>query len=84
MVLPDPQYARSDILRIFNHAQIYLFLGAAITTVGLLSACFCLLRRRLDPLLLWFALFAVLYGLRLEMNSQLLYQPAWSDRTHRF
>jgi phosphoserine phosphatase RsbU/P len=73
MLLPDPQFARSDILRIFNHAQIYLFLGAAITTVGLLSACFSLLRRRFDPLLLWFALFAILYGLRLEMTYQLLW-----------
>jgi phosphoserine phosphatase RsbU/P len=73
MLLPDPQFARSDILRIFNHAQIYLFLGAAIITIGLLSACFSLLRRRFDPLLLWFALFAILYGLRLEMNYQLLW-----------
>ena len=74
MFLPDPQFARSDILRIFNHAQIYLFLGAAIMTVGLLSASFALLRRRYDPLLLWFALFAILYGLRLEMNYQLLWE----------
>ena len=73
MLLPDPQFARSDILRIFNHAQIYLFLGASITTVGVVSACFSLLRRRFDPLLLWFALFAILYGLRLEMNYQLLW-----------
>ncbi len=73
MLLPDPQFARSDILRIFNHAQIYLFLGASIITVGVLSACFSLLRRRFDPLLLWFALFAILYGLRLEMNYQLLW-----------
>jgi sigma-B regulation protein RsbU (phosphoserine phosphatase) len=73
MLLSDPQFARSDILRIFNRAQIYLFLGAAIMTVGFLSACFSLLRRRFDPLLLWFALFAILYGLRLEMNYQLLW-----------
>jgi sigma-B regulation protein RsbU (phosphoserine phosphatase) len=73
MFLPDPQFARSDVLRVFNHAQIYLFLGSAIITVGLLAAFFSLLRRRLDPLLLWFALFAVLYGLRLEMNYQLLW-----------
>jgi phosphoserine phosphatase RsbU/P len=73
MVAPDPQFARSAILRVFNHAQIYLFLGAAITTIGLLSACFSLLRRRFDPVLFWFALFAVLYGVRLGMNYQLLW-----------
>jgi sigma-B regulation protein RsbU (phosphoserine phosphatase) len=70
---PDPQFARSEVLRVFNHAQIYLFLGAAITTVGLLAGSFSVLRRRFDPLLLWFALFAVLYGVRLGMNYQLLW-----------
>lgn len=73
MILPDPQFARSDVLRMFNHAQIYLFLGAAITSLGFLAAFFSVLRRRFDPLLLWFALFAVLYGIRLEMNYQLLW-----------
>lgn len=73
MNLPDPQFARSDVLRVFNHAQIYLFLGSCITTVGLLAAALSLLRRRFDALLLWFALFAILYGVRLEMNYQLLW-----------
>jgi sigma-B regulation protein RsbU (phosphoserine phosphatase) len=73
MYLPDPQFARSDVLRVFNHAQIYLILGSAIITVGLLAASFSLLRRRFDALLFWFALFAVLYGVRLEMNYQLLW-----------
>lgn len=71
--LPDPQFARNDVLRVFNHAQIYLFLGSAIITTGLLAAAFALLRRRFDALLLWFALFAILYGVRLEMNYQLLW-----------
>jgi phosphoserine phosphatase RsbU/P len=39
----------------------------------LLAASFSLLRCRFDALLLWFALFAVLYGVRLEMNYQLLW-----------
>lgn len=70
---PDPQIARSEVLRLFNHAQIYLLVGAAVTTVGLLAAAFSLLRRRLDPLLLWFAAFAILYGVRLDLNYQLLW-----------
>lgn len=73
MFSPDPQFARSDVLRVFVHAQIYLFLGAAFITVGIVSAFFTLLRRRFDSLLFWFALFAVLYGARLAMNYQLLW-----------
>ncbi len=73
MVQADPHFARSDILRSFNHSQVYLILGDTIITIGLLAGFFSLLRRRLDPLLLWFALFAVLYGLRLELEYQLLW-----------
>ena len=64
----DPQFPRSEILQVFNHAQIYLLLGAVITAIGLLAASLSVLRRRRDPLLLWLALFAVLYGVRLGMN----------------
>jgi sigma-B regulation protein RsbU (phosphoserine phosphatase) len=74
MLSLDPLFARSYILRVFNHAQVYLFLGAAITTIGLLSASFSLLRRRLDPLLLWLALLAILYGVRLSLRYQLLWE----------
>jgi len=49
MLLADPQFARSVILQIFNRSQIYLFVGASITTIGLLAAAFSVLRRRLDP-----------------------------------
>ncbi len=73
MVAPDPQFHRSAILHLFNHAQLFLFLGDAIITIGLLAAAFALLRRRWDRPLLWFALFAVLYGLRLCLNYQLLW-----------
>jgi sigma-B regulation protein RsbU (phosphoserine phosphatase) len=73
MYIPDPQFARSDVLQAYNHAQIYQFLGAAIITVGLLAAAFSFLRRRFDALLIWFALFAIIYGVRLEINYQLLW-----------
>jgi hypothetical protein len=58
--LPDPQFARSEVLRVFNHAQIYLFLGSAIITAGLVAAAFSFLGRRFNALLLWFAVFAIL------------------------
>jgi sigma-B regulation protein RsbU (phosphoserine phosphatase) len=84
MIPTDPQFARSEVLRIFNHYQIYLCLGAGITTIGLLAATFFLLRRRRDPLLFWFALFAILYGMRLVLGYQLLFplglRPAFFQR----
>ena len=69
----EPQFARSDVLRVFFHDQIYLFLGAAITTIGVRAAVFLVLRRRFDRLLFWFSLFAILYGVRLCMNYQILW-----------
>jgi phosphoserine phosphatase RsbU/P len=69
----DPQFTRSEVLRVFFHAQIYLFLGSAIATIGVLAAAFSVLRRRFDPLLFWFSLFAILYGVRLCMNYQILW-----------
>src|SRR5256885_16948224 len=69
----DPQFARSEVLRIFDHYQVYLCLGAAITTVGLIAGALWGLRRRRDPLLLWFSLFALLYGVRLILGYQLLW-----------
>ena len=52
---------------------MYLCLGAAITTVGLIGGALWALRRRRDPLLLWFSLFALLYGVRLILGYQLLW-----------
>lgn len=72
--MPDPEFARSVFLRVFNQSQLFLLVGAAITTVGLLAGGFSLLRRRLDPLLLWFAAFAGLYGAHMVVE----YQPLWS------
>jgi phosphoserine phosphatase RsbU/P len=69
----EPQFARSDVLRVFFHAQIYLFLGSAITTIGVLAAALLILRRRFHRLLFWFSLFAILYGVRLCMNYQILW-----------
>jgi phosphoserine phosphatase RsbU/P len=65
----DPRYTASQIVRAIHHDQLYLFLGAAFITVGIVAAAFSLLRRRLDPLLLWLALFAVLYGSRLWLDT---------------
>ncbi len=72
MVLADMQMTPDDVLRIFHGDEPFLFLGAAFTTVGLLCACFSLLRRRFDAMLLWLAAFAFLYGQRLWLDTGLL------------
>jgi phosphoserine phosphatase RsbU/P len=59
-------------LSAFRRDAPYLFLGAAFVTVGIVSTTFAFLRRRRDSLLIFFALFAVFYGLRLWVSSTLL------------
>ena len=61
-----------EVLTVFRGDAPYLFLGAAFAAVGIVSAAFALLRRRRDFLLIFFALFASLYGLRLWISSPLL------------
>src|SRR5689334_12522731 len=68
----DPQLTASQVLRTFHHDELYLFLGAAFTTLGLMSAAFSFLQRKFDAMLFWLALFAILYGQRLWLQSDLL------------
>jgi len=69
MCLADAQLTASEVLRAFRHNEVRLFLGAAFTTVGLVTAGFSLLRRRADVLLISLAALAFLYGERLWMDS---------------
>ena len=61
-----------DVLTAFRRDAPYLFLGASFVAVGIVSAAFAFLRRQRDSLLLCFASFAVLYGLRLWVSSPML------------
>jgi phosphoserine phosphatase RsbU/P len=65
MYASDQQLTASQVLQTFHRDELYLFLGAAVTTVGLMSAAFSFLRRKFDAMLFWLALSAVLYGVRL-------------------
>lgn len=71
--------AAPEILTTLRHETYFLFLGAAFATVGLVAAAFLLLARRFTPLLLWFSLFSILYGLRLwfGLTTIELILPAW-------
>ena len=67
-----PEMSAGEFVSAFRRDAPYLFLGAAFTTVGMVSAAFAVLRRKRDSLLVFFALFAALYGLRLWICSSLL------------
>lgn len=71
--VPRVQIPVEEALRLFNYDQIFLCLGTVITFAGLVAAVVCILRRKADPLLLWFALFSILYGVRLVVR----HQPTW-------
>jgi phosphoserine phosphatase RsbU/P len=67
-----PELTADQVLQAFHHDAFSLFVGAAIVAVGLVAAAFSAIRRRLDPVLIYFALFAGLYGLRMWMQSNLM------------
>jgi sigma-B regulation protein RsbU (phosphoserine phosphatase) len=60
-----------DVIRAFRHDAPYLFAGAAFISVGIIAVAFSALRRKYDQLLIYFAIFASLYGLRLWLQSDL-------------
>src|SRR5262249_10512681 len=72
MCLVAPDVSAAQVLSAFHHDAPYLFLGAAFVAVGIVSAMFSALRPKHEPLLLYFALFAVIYGLRLWIQAELL------------
>jgi phosphoserine phosphatase RsbU/P len=72
MYVGDPQLTASQVLQTFQRNELYLFLGAAFTSVGLVSMAFAFLSRKFDAVLFWLALFAILYGTRLWLNATFL------------
>ena len=72
MFVLDAQLTAGDVLRAFHRDEPFLFLGAAFTTVAILCAALSLLRRKFDPLLLWLAAFAFLYGQRLWLDARIV------------
>jgi sigma-B regulation protein RsbU (phosphoserine phosphatase) len=72
MCLAAPELSVRDVLSAFHRDAPYLFLGATFFAVGLVSVAFAIVRRKHDSLLIYFALFAAFYGLRLWIQSNLL------------
>jgi phosphoserine phosphatase RsbU/P len=71
MTLLQADVPSAAVVRAFVHDSPYLFLGSAFMGVGLVAAAFTAVRRKFDPLFIYFALFAILYGLRLWVQADL-------------
>src|SRR5262249_45391942 len=72
MAREDVAISLQELANLARHDAPYLFLGAALITLALLAAGAVAVRRRRDPLLAYFALFAGLYGVRLIMQRSLV------------
>ena len=72
MLVLDGQLTAIEVLRAFHHDEPKLILGAAFDTVAVIAIGICVVRRRFDPLLVWLAIFAHLYGGRLWLDSNIL------------
>src|SRR5277367_49157 len=59
-------------LRAFLHTSPYLFAGSAFIAFGLGATGLAFIRRKFDALLVYFALFASLYGLRMWVQSDII------------
>jgi phosphoserine phosphatase RsbU/P len=69
MYAPAPEMTADQILQAFRHDAPNLFLGAVIVAVGLVAAALSVLRRKFDAVLIYLALFAILYGLGRLLRS---------------
>jgi phosphoserine phosphatase RsbU/P len=72
MLLGNLSVGADEVVRSIVHDIPGMFLGAAFVTSGLVAAGFSVIRGKRDPLLIYFGLFAVLYGLRLWTESNLV------------
>ena len=67
-----PSLTANEVLRTFGSEAFTLFLGAAITAAGLVASAFAAIRRKRTSLLIYFAVFAILYGVRMWMQTRML------------
>src|SRR5215469_9888034 len=72
MPVPATGLTAEEVLRTFQSEAFTFFVGAAIAATGLVAAAFAAMRRQRSCLLIYFALFALLYGTRMWMQTRLL------------
>jgi phosphoserine phosphatase RsbU/P len=70
MSASDMQLSAEQVLSIFHGDALYLFFGAVFMTFGLIAGIFAFWGRKFDAMLMWLALFAILYGLRLWLQLE--------------
>ena len=79
MYASAPGLTADQILRAFRHDAPSLLFGAMIMAVGLVAAAFSEIRRKHDPILIYLAFLAGLYGLRMWMQSGMFFMMQdWS------
>ena len=69
MLAAAPHLTADQVLQTFESEALTLFLGAAIVATGLVAAAFAAIRRQRVALLIYFALFALLYGIRMCLQT---------------
>jgi phosphoserine phosphatase RsbU/P len=72
MYPPAPELTADQVLHAFRHDAPSLLFGAMIMGVGLVAAAVSEIRRKHDPVLIYFALFAGLYGQRMWLRTDLM------------
>jgi sigma-B regulation protein RsbU (phosphoserine phosphatase) len=72
MYVPAPEMTADQVLQAFRHDGPNLFFGAMIMAVGLVTVAFSAIRRKHDPILVYLAILAGLYGLRMWIQSGVL------------
>ncbi len=66
-----PEFSAQQVIQAFRQDAPLLFLGASFVSVGVVAGALAAIRRRFDPLLVYFCLFAIFYGARLWIQSRL-------------
>jgi len=73
MHVTPPGLTADGVLSAFKSDAPITFLGIAIVTTGLVAAAFASLRRKRASLLVYFAAFAILYGIRMCLQTTTAY-----------
>ena len=71
MQVTPPGLTADGVLQAFKSDAFTLFFGAAIVTSGLIAAGIAFIRRKRDALPIYFALFAMIYGIRMCMQTDM-------------
>ena len=70
MQVTPPGLTADNVLSALKSDAFTTFLGIAIATTGLVAAAFAALRRKRASLLIYFAAFAILYGIRMCIQTR--------------